>query len=175
MIEPKNPDLIGHGGGVGRYRGLPLEQIAERFAACVAEPSMRSLSAVLRITREQLDARGGLGHYPVVTMIAGVISLALLGALPFMPKELRDMVIKVSLGGPLITLILAYATWTSRKPRRAAIAQEREIRKLAVQSLEKILETPFTMKPLLREQVDTLRGLLKHYPDSSRIRQLLKN
>jgi len=83
------------------------------------------------------------------------------------------MLMKISLGGPLITLILAYATWSSRDMRNAYVQQEREVRAMAAKSLEAILSHDFAMKPLLREQVDTLQVILKHHPESLHVKELL--
>jgi len=151
---------------------LSMEMLADRFAACEADPSMRSFSAVLRITREQLRARDNLGFYPAATAIAFVLSIGLFAVVPLLPKEAQEMVMKLTLGGPLITLILAYATWTSRDMRRAYVQQERELRAMAAKSLEIILAHDFPMKPLLREQVDTLRIIAKHHPEAGRVREL---
>jgi hypothetical protein len=136
---------------------------------------MRALSAVLRISREQLISRGNLGAYPLVTAISAAASLILVGILPFLPKDIRDSVTKVAIGAPFITLVFAYATWTSRHMRRAAVADEKAIVELTVGSLEKILAVPFTRKPLQREQIDTLRTLLKRQPNSQLIRTLLES
>jgi len=171
QLGPDNHKVLPGGGGVGAR--LPMDVVADRFAQCEADPSMRSLSAVLRITREQLRARDNLGFYPAGTAIAFVVSVLLFAVNPLLPKEAQEMLMKISLGGPLITLILAYATWSSRDMRNAYVQQEREVRAMAAKSLEAILSHDFAMKPLLREQVDTLQVILKHHPESLHVKELL--
>jgi len=134
---------------------------------------MRSFSAVLRITREQLRVRDNLGFYPAATAIAGVLSLGLFAVLPLLPKDARDMLIKIACGGPIITLILLYATLSSRQMRRTSVDQERQIRAMAAKSLEAILVHDFPMKELQREQIDTLRVIAKHHPEAGRVRELI--
>lgn len=173
QLGPEKQQILPGGGGVGAR--LPMDVVADRFAQCEANPSMRSLSAVLRITREQLRVRDNLGYYPAGTAITFVASVLLFAVNPLLPKEARDMLMRISLGGPLITLILAYATWSSRDMRRAYVQQEREVRAMAAKSLEAILAHDFPIKALLREQVDTLQVILKHHPEASHVKELLQN
>ena len=57
------------------YHKMTIEEIQESFDRLVSDPTMRSLSAVLRIGQEQLDARGRLGKYKNIAFITGVTFL----------------------------------------------------------------------------------------------------
>jgi hypothetical protein len=149
---------------MGRYSGLTLTEIRERFDVCVADPSMRSVSAVLRITREQLEARGHLGAYPVIFAGAAAITAAAALAGTRLPPAIAEHSLKIVFGGAAATLALGYGTWNVRLERRAALAQEREIRRLAAETLVAILKHDFKRKPLLREQEQTLRDLMRREP-----------
>lgn len=161
------PELDGSGGGLGRYRGLPVREIEHLFANCTAQPSMRAATAVLRIAREQLDARGNLGAYPRLAMGAGAALIAALVIGALVPQTLRQQATIAQIASASAFLPLLYGSWSSRQDRRASLAQEREIRRLARLALEEILAHDFDRKPLLREQEATLREILRHEPSSA--------
>ena len=71
------PELDGRGGGYGKFAGKTIGEIREIYDKCETDPSMRSVSIVFRVAREQLESRGSLGHYPV---FAGFCATVLLGA-----------------------------------------------------------------------------------------------
>lgn len=168
-----DPNMMGSGGGMGRYQGLEVDDIAQRFAACESEVSMRAVTAILRIAREQIQARGSLRDYPRTTAFLGVVSAIVLAVMPFLPAETRQSVMPVAIGGPLVTLAFGYGSLSTLRARKASNAQEREIVRLATESLERVLRHEFPRKPLQREQVDTLQTLLKHAPNSTALRSLL--
>jgi hypothetical protein len=163
--------LQGRGGGLGKYAGLTLSEIDDRLQRCAREPSMRSLSAALRITREQLLARGDLGTYP---KLLGVFSALL--AVMFVLAEFNSTVAQSRLQwGMALTFAIAalgVGVLATRKERRASLRQELEIKLLAIRTLEAIEAHPFPLRPLEREQVETLRTLLRLRPGSS-IRRFL--
>ena len=167
--------LLGRGGGHGTYDGLTLSEIADRFKQCIQDPGMRSVSAVLRITREQVMARGNLSHYPRIALaflcLAGVCFLVM----PVLPPDLKSAAPKAAVGLVAMSAILGYGSITSSRDRKAAQVQEREIYRMAVDALEQILVHPFARKTLTREQVDTLRTLLKQSPSSAPVRELLES
>jgi hypothetical protein len=122
---------------------------------------MRSISAVLRITREQLDARGQLGHYPILALI----SMLLLGgagvAMLFVPEQAKSMLQKVAMIGAVCALVLGMGAWKVRIERRSNLAQERAIRAAAVEALTSILEHNPTLKPLIREYREVVKELIR--------------
>jgi len=163
---------MGRGAGMGKHHGLTLEEIRASFEICERDPSMRSVSAVLRITREQLNARGELGLYPPASAIMGILGVAALAGMRFAGPELRTMLIQAAAGCGGLSIMLLYGVYSTRDVRSANVAQERAIRALAIYSLERIIAHDFRRKPLLREQDQTVRELLKTQPQSS-IRTLL--
>jgi hypothetical protein len=163
-----------HGGGYGKYPGLTMSQIQESFDRCVADPSMRSISAVLRITHEQIDSRGRLGMYPTAVKLSllGVLLLGVIYAV--VPQELKDLALK-ALAVPALGLVLfGPATLRARHALTANVRQEHEIRVAALDALAKILRHEPTVKPLTREQRDMLKELLKKEQDPANVRVLLE-
>jgi hypothetical protein len=149
------------GGGFGKYKGLPLKDIDDRFAQCVAEPSMRSVSAVLRIAREQIEARGDLGKQPYYAAFFGAVALAIAGGAFLLPEELRRQAFFIAGGLSLAFLAFAGGAISTRRVRNMNLAQEREIRERAGAALEAILAHDFPLKPLTREQTETVQSILK--------------
>ncbi|AIE87548.1 hypothetical protein OP10G_4180 [Fimbriimonas ginsengisoli Gsoil 348] len=152
---------------------MPVEEIAERFEQCVREPSMRSASAVLRITREQIHARGQLSIYPKLALWFLEGGVALLLASRFLPADTQKSVMPGALGALALSAILGYGAFTGREDRKASLLAEHEIYRLATEALDKIVAEPFPRKPLTREQVDTLKDLVKRSPTSMGIREFL--
>jgi len=109
---------------------------------------MRSVSVVLRVAREQLDARGGLGHYPVyatITIACLLISFAVAG---FLPESLRDSLPKLQIGLGLVSTALVGGVVVTGRDRRNSLVQEEAIRLATQEALEKIIATPgFQPKP----------------------------
>jgi hypothetical protein len=175
MIEPNPHERRGGGGGrgAGGYHGLDLEHLEERFEQCVREPSMRSASAILRITREQIMARGQLSVYPKLTYGFLLLGGILFGVSPWLSPDLKKSAMPAAAGCIALAAILAYGAVTSHRERRASIVQEREIYRLATEALERLLVHPFPRKPLTREQVDTLKDLIRRSPNSTALRELL--
>jgi hypothetical protein len=167
------PEVEGRGGGYGRYQGLKLAEIQALFDKCVEDPSMRSISAVLRVTREQLDARGQLGIYPLFTWIAGAACLIGSALRSIGPQNLRELATKTALGAGTVFLLLIASTLPARHVRRTNLEQERLIRTMAVEALLKILEHNPVLKPLTVEQDMTVKILLKKTTDSEKLRTLL--
>ncbi|MEZ0327765.1 MAG: hypothetical protein ACAH95_17865 [Fimbriimonas sp.] len=149
------------GGGFGKYKGLPLKEIEARFEQCVADPSMRSVSAVLRIAREQIEARGDLGKQPYYAAFFAAVALALLGVSFFFPEDLRKKAWMMSGGMFLAFFAFLAGAVSTRKARGMNLRQERAIREKAGWALEELLKHDFQLKPLLREQQETLSEIQK--------------
>jgi hypothetical protein len=163
-------ELDGTGGGYGKYAGISLGEIESKFKACEAQPSMRSVSALLRIAREQLEARGQLGVYPRLATIAAAATLGSLAAWPIAPERFQSLLLRASMVAGFLTLILAIGVASLWRTRRANLHQERAIRQMAVASLRVILAAEPPLKPLTREQRDTVRELAA----KARARDLLR-
>lgn len=145
---------------MGRYQGHSVAEIATQFEACLRDPSMRSVTAILRITREQLDARGALGSYPYIAAGLTAISIGVLLA-DFTIPGFADHARMLTIGVPSVALMVWAGVWHARHERRSGLAQEREIRRMAADALAKVLEHDFRRKPLEREHILALQDLIK--------------
>lgn len=155
-------DLIGTGGGYGKNAGIPLDEIRRRFDLCVADPSMRSVSAVLRIAREQLEARGSLGSYRGLSVFFASMGVVALGVSFAMKGDLAE---KIRTGGYFalgVAALLLLGILQVRHAARASRAQEAEIRRLTIEALERIVASPeFKPKPLDWTQSLVLSRIMK--------------
>lgn len=164
MSEQK-AELIGRGGGMGKYQGMTLTEIEASFARCEADPSMRSVNAVLRICREQLEARGSLGSYPwIATIFSGVLVVGLGLQFTVVPEAMQMQGMTVLGALSFMVAALWYGVARVAHDRSAAVVQEAEIRRMAVTSLLRLVEQDFVRKPLEREKEQTLRELLRRDP-----------
>ena len=158
MIESRlDPLTDGTGGGYGNYAGLTVAQIAERFRALADEGHNRSARAILRIVHEQTAARGSLGAQRLLVAF-GALAVGVLGFVrAFAPLEMRGKVtlyLAVSLG---MTALFLLGAVTVERTRARNVAQVREIRRLALFALERVVESPgFKAKPLEREHLRSL-------------------
>ena len=160
--EPLHPELDGTGGGFGKFKGKTVRELSELFDRVATEPNMRSVSAVLRIAREQIEARGSLGMYPMMAAIAGVVAIG--GAVGYylVPSGLKEGFLKGGLGGLVAAAAFLAGVISTRRETRAALAQERAIRDLAIDALARIAEDPgFKAKALDYDQRRILTELLK--------------
>ncbi len=168
-----NADEQGRGGGYGKYKGLTPGEIQDLFDRCVEDPSMRSISAVLRITREQLEARGQLGIYPVFAWIDVACFIASALARQFGPHQITEIATKAVLGTASVFVLLLLSTVPTRRARRTNLAQEKLIREQAVAALVNILSHEPALKALTIEQEITVKILLKKTPGNEALRELL--
>ena len=166
--ESLRPDLDGTGGGYGKFKGITVRELSELFDRVAADGNMRSVTAVLRITYEQLEARGGLGYFPHICIGTGVFAVACGIPIPFVSLQTQGVLIKMSLGSAFVCLAFLFGVLKNRHQTMAAIAQERAIRDLALDALVRIVTEPgFKPKPLDREHVKTLLEVqkkAKRYP-----------
>lgn len=146
---------------------------------------MRGVSAVLRIAREQLNARGqhrtpmiiAVG-FPIMGGVLFVLSKFLHPGeptnVPPPPGGAGQMnLLAISYGFFFIGGLFAFGALQDRKRERERKEQQDEIARLAAESLDRILVHRFERKPLTREQVDTLRQIQKMAPATSAIGELL--
>jgi hypothetical protein len=134
---------------------------------------MRSVTAVLRITREQIDARGQLSIYPRLALAFALASPVLFSIQSRLPKELQSKALPAAIGLGALSLILFYGSVSTHKERQASVAQVKRIQALAAETLETLLKVEFTWKPLTREHLDTLRDLIKVHPEKDCLKVLL--
>jgi len=160
--ERLSAELDGKGGGLGKFKGLTVRELSALFEAELSEPTMLSFSAVLRITREQIEARGALTAYPLMTGICAVCAV-IAGIVWLVSSDHgKQLAIRGLIGSGLACLAFGAGWMTNRKQTKASIAQEKAIRKLAIESLIKIAENPkFKPKELNDDQHRILRDLLK--------------
>lgn len=156
------PELEGTGGGFGRYRGFTVAETENLFRKAAEEGNMRSLSAVLRIAHEQLDARGGLGQTRGLAILFGLSSVVLFVVIQFLEGPARTNAERFA-WGTTTAFIATFVGWVNtRRAMRLAIAQEDAIRNLAVDFLLQIVRQPsFKPKPLHHDQERLLRDLMR--------------
>lgn len=158
MIESRlEPWDDGTGGGYGNYPGLTVAQVADRFRVLAEEGHNRSVRAILRIVHEQTLARGTLQAPAIVAGFCAVVGVAMIVGRPFVDEDVRQKLARyaaIALGMALLFGIGAVSV--NRTASRNA-KQVREIRRLALLALERVVESPgFHAKPLEREHVRAL-------------------
>ncbi len=160
------PELDGTGGGYGKFAGKTIGEIREIYDRCEADPSMRSVSIVLRVAREQLEARGGLGHYPALAIITGVVFGLSFVVKGFLPPDMQANAPKIQLGLGLVTVALLIGVYLTGHDRKTGVAQEKAIIDLSRQTLDRIVSNPsFKAKPLDFTQDLTLKRLIANSKD----------
>ena len=167
MIESRlDPLTDGTGGGYGNYPGLNVAEIAGRFRVLAAEGHDRSARAILRIVHEQTAARGTLGAQRLLAILSLVVTLVLLGLRLGATSEASRAKLGLYLAAAGVATILfgIGAASVERTARRNA-AQIREIRRLALLALERVVETEgFVAKPLEREHRRSLGEMRRGDP-----------
>ncbi|MDR3692398.1 MAG: hypothetical protein P4L46_23650 [Fimbriimonas sp.] len=169
-----DPKFEGRGEGFGRYAGLTIAEIRTRFDACVEDPTMRSISAVLRITREQLDARGQLGVYPVFAWIAAAFAVVGLIGRYVAPSALHEWATKLAIGASCAFVLLLISVVPTRHARRGNLLQEQAIREAATAALVQILNEGPVLKELTFDQEMTVKILMKKTAGSEKLQVLLQ-
>ena len=166
----------GTGGGYGKYTGLTVAQIAERFRFLAEEGQGRSARAVLRIVHEQTEARGGLGTQRYLVGIGLLITVAMGVFRLVAPEESRGKVTVFLVASAVVTLLFVFGASTVHRASVRGEAQVREIRRLALLTLEGIVAKPgFEAKPLEREHLKSLGELKKSDPETwRRVSEALK-
>lgn len=146
------------------YHKMTIEEIKESFDRLVSDPTMRSLSAVLRIGQEQLDARGRLGKYKNIAFITGVTSLVAVFAAPAASRsriaEKNLQIFQwVCVGVCVFTVIMLLRI---RNELEKNLSEENELRKMILTAAQKIhVAESFSPMPLSDEQRSTLRESMK--------------
>jgi hypothetical protein len=155
-------ELDGTGRGYGKYRGITVAEFERLLESCRRDPTMRGASAVLRIAREQIEARGDLSVHPFLFGTCLLLFVASLAAHQYATGFLRQWADKVAIACGFLALLHGYVTFTTWRDRREASYQERRIREAALDALVEIVRAPgFSPKPLDFTQELTLKRLLK--------------
>ena len=153
------------GGGYGRYPGLTVAQTAERFRYLVDEGQGRSARAILRIAREQIDARGTLSSHRWVLAFFVLMTLVLLVARFVVPSEMRPQITVFLEGGTALSLLFAVSVASLHRTTRRGEAQVREIRRLALLALDRLVaRDDFPAVGLEREHAAAFQELRKVDP-----------
>ena len=166
MIESRlDAATDGTGGGYGKYAGLTVAQVAERFRFLAEEGQGRSARAVLRIVHEQTEARGGLGtqRYLVAIGLLLTVAIAIFGLVG--PEEARGKTTVALAASAAVTLLFVVGAASVHRATVRGEAQVREIRRLALITLDEIVAKPgFEAKALEREHLKSLGELKKSDP-----------
>lgn len=167
LIESRLDEAVdGTGGGYGKYPGLTVAQVAERFRFLAEEGHGRSVKAVLRIVHEQTEARGGLGTQRILVALAVTVTLLLAG-LWFLGSQETKAKVTIYLGASLaMTILFGFGAASVHRATVRGEAQVREIRRLALLTLDRaISKDDFVAKPLEREHLAVLASLKKTEPE----------
>jgi hypothetical protein len=162
------------GGNYGKYKGISVEEIQRSFDACAGDPSHRSISAVLRITREQIESRGRLGMYPVAAGISALALAVILIVSVFVQPDLRDLLLKVAAAAAFGVVLFGFGSIRVRHTIKANLAEEKQILGAAADALNKIMSTTDQRKALLREQRETVKEIMAKSDRPGRVSELLE-
>lgn len=158
-----DPVLDGTGGGYGKTPGLPVREILSLFDAAAARPSMRSVRSILRLAREQIEARGGLGAFVGLAWFGALATSALGGVWRAWPAGPVGPYAVASVAA--VALVLAGGAFTTRHERRANLAQEALIRERAIAALQRIQDDPaFVPDTLDWSERNALQKLARKHP-----------
>jgi hypothetical protein len=117
---------------------------------------------ILRIAREQMEARGGLGAYPVFAAISGFAFVVTVVVSPFLPHDTRMSLIKTQVALGAITVALIGGIFATNGDRKRALAQEKAICDASLETLVRITSNPaFKLKELDFTQALTVKELVK--------------
>lgn len=172
-MEQISPELEGRGGGFGKNPGHTIAEIQTLFDKCLSDVSMRSISVVLRITREQLEARGQLGLEPKLSLVCGVLVFLFGGLRSFGPASTADFSTKALLGAASVFVILLLVTVSSSQARKTNLAQQRVIRDMAIRTLTALLDQEPKLKPLTLEQSLLVKSLTRLGAHAEKLKVLL--
>ncbi len=159
-------EFDGAGGGYGKYPGLSVAQVAERFRFLANEGEGRSVRAVLRIVHEQTEARGHLGTQRLLAILSGLATLGL-GVVRVVSAD-PPFMLNVYFGvTAVVTVLFTIGAVTIGKTAKRNEMQLKEIRRLALLTLEILTSKPnFVARDLEREHVAALDSLKKVDPAS---------
>jgi hypothetical protein len=144
-----------------RYK--TIEEIEAAFTKLSNDANPRSLQAILRIGSEQLAERGKLGFFRNIAFAAGILTVALMIAVPFVPVKIRGTlaVWEYVLAG--VCVVCVGFLWRIRNQLDQFLAEEQTIKHLVVMHAQKIVGVPgFTPTPISGDLKVMLRDAMRH-------------
>lgn len=153
----------GSTGPSGRYRKVPIEELREIFGDLVAEGKPRSLKALLRITREQFDARGRFGTMRAPLFIMFFLTAGMAAFAKWGPLSAHDKANEFTIVLGLATLVFGIALFSVRHDLNRANREGPELANLCLESVRAILangevpELDPEHREALRESLRTAR------------------
>ncbi|MFZ4507627.1 MAG: hypothetical protein ACOYON_08030 [Fimbriimonas sp.] len=154
------PDYHSRGGEFGRYKGLTLHEIRLRLDQCTAEPSRRSLSAVMRLVREQLDSRGHLAFYRTAWLVVLPIAIGSFLAWRSAPEALRETLQWLAVVSGAGFALVTFTNAVSWRAIQESEAHKRVIREWGREAIREIAAVPGAMpETLTLEQSQLLKEL----------------
>ncbi len=160
--ERLNPDLDGTGGGFGKNKGMTVREMSEQFDRIASDGSVRAFSAILRISREQVEARGEFGVLRLIFFLCSGFAVVSAVAMALLSDPGRVIAMRCALGGLVAASLFAAGLLKNRAHAKAAFAQVAAIRDLSVDALVRVArEEGFKPKPLDFTQRHYLEELLK--------------
>jgi hypothetical protein len=143
---------------------MSIQEIETAFNKLTTDNTMRALSAVLRIGAEQIERRGKLGILRNLVILAGIVSLACVIAVPFVPAKMKQSLAIWEYVALAVCLISVGILWRVRGKLEQYLEEEKVIRGKMIESAQKIAGVPtFTPTPLSDELRGTLRDALRHH------------
>lgn len=156
----------GSTGPSGRYRKVPIDELREIFGELVAEGKLRSLKAVLRITREQFDARGRFGTMRAPMLVMFVLTAGMAAFAKWGPLSAHDKANEFTIVLGLATLVFGIALFSVRHDLRRANRESPKLAALCLESVRAILASGNVPQPELDpEHREALRESLKTLKD----------
>jgi len=143
---------------MGLYHKMTITEVEASFERLVSDPSMRSLSAILRIGQEQINARGRLGKWRNIVFVTGVLAIGAVFTAPFLPAQWKQTMQATQVTAVVICVICVAALLPVRKNLDKHLEEERTLRKLILAAAQKIYTAPgFNPGPLSGDLQSTLR------------------
>jgi hypothetical protein len=130
-------ESAGTAGNFGKFTALPVAEVEAIFARCAEQADRRALSAVLRIAREQIEARGSLDSYVRATYFFGALAAGL-GATALLWPAARGMFAGGAIGSGGAAAVLAYSAVRNKEYRREGRVAEARLETAARDAIETI-------------------------------------
>lgn len=162
MVLRLAEELDGNGGGYGKFPGITVKELEQKFDRLVEDGTHRSITAILRITREQLMTRADLGLNRRLVVVAGIILVVFVLANFVVPEAFIKPVQTGIAASSVAFAALLGGVWLTRKDAVRAKAQVDAIREISCDSLIAVVRNPnFKTKALDADQVRFLRDLIR--------------
>ncbi|RYG49394.1 hypothetical protein EON79_01450 [bacterium] len=144
----------------GKHEYLTMDRVEDQFQKCLRDHSMRSVSAVVRISREQISARGSLGSYRWVGALFFVVAIVAAIATPLLPESIAESVKMFAMGSAVVTVVIGFGVLATWKDTQRYTSEERALRARTFNVLEELLSAPdLKQKPPDWTEANFLRKL----------------